>query len=367
MHEIPVRNVYNGYLDSHDNGVVAYGGLLDVRPAFQREFIYKDEQRNEVVRTVRKGFPLNVMYWSVSGTNAEGKTTYELMDGQQRTISLCQYVAGDYSIDQMAFHNLTAEEQKEILDYKLTVYICEGTEREKLDWFKIINIAGEELTAQELRNAIYTGPWLADAKKKFSKNACVAYKLAQSYMKGELIRQDYLETALGWIADKEEISIEEYMAEHQHDEDADALWQYFQDVIKWVKTVFPTPTGATPRKEMKGLKWGLFFNKYGATFKSSLADKVDSLMADEEIEKKSGIYEYLLSGNESCLNLRAFKDSQKRTAYERQHHKCIKCGKTFEFELMEGDHITPWCEGGRTIDDNCQMLCIECNRRKGKS
>ena len=93
LNEISVRDVYNGYVDSQENGVVAYGGKLNVRPAFQREFVYKDKQRDEVIKTVRKDFPLNVMYWVKSDTG------YELLDGQQRTISLCQYLAGDFSID----------------------------------------------------------------------------------------------------------------------------------------------------------------------------------------------------------------------------------------------------------------------------
>ena len=173
LHEIPVRDVVAGYVDSAENGVVGYGGKLNIRPAFQREFIYKDKQRDEVVRTIRKNFPLNVMYWVKSDNG-----NYELLDGQQRTISICQYVNGDFSIDHRAFHNLTDTERKEILDYPLMIYICEGTDKEKLDWFKIINIAGEQLTAQELRNAIYTGEWLTEAKKYFSKSQCPAYQLS---------------------------------------------------------------------------------------------------------------------------------------------------------------------------------------------
>ena len=163
LHEIPVRDVVAGYVDSAENGIVGYGGKLNIRPAFQREFIYKDKQRDEVIRTITKQFPLNVMYWV-----KDDNDNYELLDGQQRTISICQYVNGDFSLDHLAFHNLTDTEREQILDYKLMIYICEGTDKEKLDWFKIINIAGEQLTAQELRNAIYTGEWLTEAKKYFS-------------------------------------------------------------------------------------------------------------------------------------------------------------------------------------------------------
>ena len=364
MYEIPISEVVAGYLDSADNGVVAYHGRLDVRPPFQREFIYKDNQRDEVIRTIRKGFPLNVMYWSVSGKNDEGEDTYELMDGQQRTISIGQYVAGDFSIDHRGFGNLTTDEQQQILDYKLNIYICDGTEKEKLDWFKIINIVGEELTPQELRNAIYTGSWLADAKKKFSKPSGVGIKIGEPYVKGEPKRQEFLETALSWIADKENITIEDYMADNQHEANAEELLNYFRTVIKWIETVFPTPKGKKPRKEMKGLKWGILYNKYADKFKVSLEDKVDALMADDEVGKKSGIYEYLLSGDEKYLSLREFRDNEKRTAYEKQKGICAICGEPFDFDQMQGDHIKPWSLGGKTVLENCQMLCQKCNLEK---
>ncbi|MDR1452149.1 MAG: DUF262 domain-containing protein [Helicobacteraceae bacterium] len=189
LKQITVREVVNGYIDNAEAGVVGYGGKLDIRPAYQREFVYKDEQRNEVVRTIRKGFPLNVMYWV-----ARDDGGYEVMDGQQRTISFCQYIKGDFSVEfdgnPYAFHNLTGEEQEQILNYPLQIYFCDGTDKEKLDWFKIINIAGEKLTAQELRNAIYTGPWLSDAKLKFSKSNAPAKGLAEKYVVGSPIRQD---------------------------------------------------------------------------------------------------------------------------------------------------------------------------------
>ncbi len=175
LNEILVKDVVNGYVDSAENGVVGYGGKLNIRPAFQREFIYKDKQRDEVIRTIMKDFPLNVMYWVKSGDD-----NYEVLDGQQRTISVCQYVNGDFSIDHLAFDNLTHTEQEQILNYPLMIYICEGTDKEKLDWFKIINIAGEQLTNQELRNAVYTGEWLTEAKKYFSKTQCPHIRLQES-------------------------------------------------------------------------------------------------------------------------------------------------------------------------------------------
>lgn len=343
-------------MDSAENGVTGYSGRLNIRPAFQREFIYKEKQRNEVLNTVRHGFPLNVMYWVKSNDDK-----FELLDGQQRTISICQYVSGDYSINYQYFHNLTNDEKQQILDYKLMIYICDGTDKEKLDWFKIINIAGEQLTTQELRNAIYTGEWLTDAKKYFSKSGCPAYNIAGNLMKGAAIRQDYLESAISWIAAKDGKEIEEYMAEHQHEATANELWLYFNSVIIWVKVTFPKY-----RREMKGLEWGLYYNKYGSGKydPKALEDKIITLMEDEEVTRTAGIYEYLLDGEEKHLNIRSFSEKMKRAAYERQKGICPKCKQHFEYEEMEGDHITPWHEGGKTIPENCQMLCKNDNRTK---
>ena len=195
LKEITVRELTNGYQDNEENGVVGFGGKLDIRPPYQREFIYKDKQRDAVINTVTKNFPLNVMYWAV---REDG--TYEVIDGQQRTISLCQYKIGDFAYLFKYFHNLKDDEKEQILNYKLMVYVCSGTESEKLEWFKTINIAGEKLTDQELRNAVYTGPWIADAKRYFSKNGCVAYNLGSDYLIGSAIRQEYLDTAIKWIS-----------------------------------------------------------------------------------------------------------------------------------------------------------------------
>ena len=356
LHEIPIREVVKGYIDSAENGVTGYNGRLNIRPAFQREFIYKDKQRDEVVRTVQKNFPLNVMYWVLSDDG-----NFEVLDGQQRTISLCQYVNGDYSIDHMGFDNLTKTEQEQILDYPLMIYICEGTDKEKLDWFKIINIAGEQLTAQELRNAIYTGEWLTEAKKYFSKTACPAYAIASDYLNGSPIRQNYLETAIRWIAARDDKEIEDYMAKHQHDTNCNELWLYFQTVINWIKATFPNY-----RKEMKGLEWGVFYNKYGAGQydPKQLEARIVDLMDNEDVTKSSGIYEYLLDGDERHLSIRAFTPKMARAAYERQKGICMKCKNHFEIDDMQADHITPWSKGGKTITENCQMLCADCNRRK---
>ncbi len=350
LHKILVRDLVKGYKDSQEDGVVAYGGNLDVRPAYQREFVYGADKRNEVIHTIRKNFPLNVMYWVA---NEDGK--YEVLDGQQCTISICQYVNGDFSIEEKYFHNLTEDKKEEILSYELMVYFCEGTDSEKLEWFKIINIAGIKLTDQELRNAVYVGSWLSDAKRYFSRNGCAAYKIANRYLSGNAIRQEYLETAIDWIS---EGCIENYMAKHQHDSNAQELWNYFQNVINWIIALFPEY-----RKEMKSVKWGCLYNKLkDKNFDVPILEKqIKELMQDDDITKLSGIYEYILTGNEKALNIRAFDDKTKRRVYEKQQGICKICGTHFKIEQMHADHIIPWSKGGHTTIDNCQMLCTECN------
>ena len=366
LHQIKVRDLVKDYKDNAEDGVRAYGGLLDVRPPYQREFVYKDKQRDAVIETLTQGFPLNVMYWATRehGPLARGtgeppvSPEYEIIDGQQRTISICQYVTGEFAYMFRYFHNLADDEQQQILDYKLQVYLCSGTDSEKLKWFKTINIAGEELTEQELRNAVYAGTWLADAKRYFSKGNCAAYNMASKYVSGEVNRQAYLETAIRWISDG---NIEPYMAKHQHDGNAVALWNHFSNVISWAKAMFPKY-----RKEMKGVDWGTLYRKHHEADHDiqKLETEVSRLMADSDVQRKKGIYEYVLDHDERHLDLRAFDDNTKREVYERQLGICPICGKHFAIEQMEADHITPWCQGGRTVADNCQMLCRECNRRK---
>jgi hypothetical protein len=353
LKEITVKELTDGFEDNAEAGVVGFGGKLDIRPPYQREFIYKDKQRDAVINTIQSNFPLNVMYWAV---REDGN--FEVIDGQQRTISVCQYVNGDFSFNNLYFHNLPDDKQEQILNYKLTVYLCSGTDSEKLDWFRTINIAGEKLTDQELRNAVYSGPWVTDAKRYFSKTGCPAYAIGSDYLTGSPIRQDYLETAIEWIA---EGTIEDYMSVHQHDPNASALWIYFQAVISWVKATFPKY-----RKEMKGIDWGVLYNQFhGDVFDANkLEREIVTLMMDEDVTKKSGIYRYVLTRDEKYLNIRSFTDNQKREAYERQKGICVKCGKHFELDEMEADHATPWRAGGKTSAENCQMLCKDDNRRK---
>lgn len=357
--EIPIRQLVEGYQDNNDAGVVGYGGKLDIRPPYQREFIYKDKQRDAVIDTVVKNFPLNVMYWA-----AREDGNFEVIDGQQRTISICQYITGDFSVkvgtfpENRGFHNLQKDEQDQILDYKLMVYLCSGTDSEKLEWFRTINIAGEKLTDQELRNAVYSGPWVTDAKRYFSKSGCPAYGLGSDYMSGTPIRQDYLETVISWVSND---NIESYMLERQHNSSAADLWFYFTQIINWVQTMFPKY-----RKEMKGIEWGKLYNDHHSKplDPAKLEAEISKLMIDEDVDSKKGIYNYVLTREEKHLNIRRFSDNMRREAYERQGGVCPVCQEQFTIDEMDADHITPWSLGGKTVADNCQMLCKEDNRRK---
>lgn len=362
--DLTIRDLVAGYSDEGEDGVRGFGGKLNIRPPFQREFVYSGKQREEVIRTILRGFPLNVMYWSDNG-NGE----YEIIDGQQRTISIAQYYIGDFSVkspDPRYFHSLTPEERDKVLDYKLTVYICTGSESDKLDWFRIVNIAGEKLTDQELRNSAYPGSWVTDAKRYFSRAGGPASDVGGDYLTGKAIRQEYLETVIKWISHADDaISIEEYMSKHQHDENAKPLWEYFQSVIDWVESTFIKKR----KKFMKGVGWGYLYNEYKDEDLDT--DHIESetlrLLHDDDVTNQKGIYEYILSGEEKHLNIRAFSDGMKQRVYEKQGGKCKKCGGEFYIEDMEADHITPWSEGGKTNDENCQMLCRPCNREKAAS
>lgn len=363
---VKVKDIFDGYSDNGDNGVFAYGGRLAIRPPYQREFVYSKEQAAAVIHTVLNGFPLNVMYWVKVGDDK-----YEVLDGQQRTLSVMQYLSHKFSIsidEQTYYDNILPQDKYDtIMNYKFMVYICEGEESEKLEWFKVVNIAGEKLTDQELRNSVYTGEWLTDAKRHFSKNNCAAKVLSDRYITGDPNRQELLEKALKGICEYKGMKeVTEYMALHKADADADELWQYFQDVIFWAEKIFPNYYA-----DMKGLDWCRLYNKYhGGAYNSAVMNaEVKRLHEDEDVQKTKGIYEYLLCRDTDpfagrLLSLRAFDKRDKMAAYSKQDGICPICGQRFEFDEMEGDHIKPWSKGGHTTPDNCQMLCRDCNGKK---
>ena len=400
--QIKLRDLFDGYKNNDEDGIVGYHGRLDIRPKYQREFIYNEKEQIAVIDTVKKGFPLNTIYWAVARNEKgekildnNGNETYELMDGQQRTISVCEFLANHLVVNFQKFFNIqksTPDIAEKILDYELQVYICDGTVSDKLAWFKTINIAGKPLTEQELLNAQYVGEWLTKAKEYFSKTNCNAAELmvirgkkASDYMSGSPIRQDYLSTVLQWIADYQRLTPrndegDTYMANHQGDDTATEIKNYYVSVMEWVGSKFKVW-----RKEMKGLPWGYWYNKVqrgdckDQTIEQSadeIEKKILELIDDDEVQTVKGIYEFIIDGEERHLSLRAFDDKTKRKVYEDQKHKCPYCDankgghtypdntKEYDYKDMEGDHIIPWSKGGKTEKDNCQMLCKWHNSHK---
>jgi len=364
---ITIAQLVDGYQDLDWDGVVGFGGKLDIRPKYQREFIYDLNRQRKVMETVINCRPLNIMYWV---QRQDGN--YDLLDGQQRTLSICHFLDGKFAVldrnkEKVYFYSMNDEDQQKILNYKLEIYICDGPENEIYDWFRTININGLDLRPQEMLNVTYTGEWLTDARRHFSKPNCAAYGLAKDYLNGSVERQDYLETALKWINHGD---VQDYMSKHRNDANAAELWNYFESVISWARSVFKAY-----RKEMKGLNWGKFYNEYhNQTFDpDEIEQKVVELMSDEDVQRQAGIYEYILTGNEKVLNLRAFDNRERRIVYERQKGHCPYCdqeidgknrGKVYSIEEMEADHIIPWGKGGKTVLENCQMLCKRHNNLK---
>lgn len=182
-------------------------------------------------------------------------------------------------------------------------------------------------------------------------------------MTGEANRQAYLETAIKWhMQVTGDSSIEEYMSKRKNLHTSQELWSYFRSVIEWVQAIFPKY-----RKQMKGLPWGEYYNEHHERTDldpAALEAEIQRLMGDEDGTSKKGVYEYLLTGSERALSIRVFDKRDAMAAYEKQGHKCVCCGEEFEFEEMQADHITPWSKGGKTIPENCQMLCRDCNLKK---
>lgn len=324
LHKVTIRELIDGYKDSDEEGVVGFGGKLDIRPKYQRNFVYNTEQERAVITTIKKGFPLNIMYWVKRDDG-----TLEVLDGQQRILSICHYIAPPqmFSVEDedlkesLYFDNLPQDIQEKILNYELMVYFCEGNPTEKLAWFQTINIAGLKLTDQELLNAIHASEWLTDAKRYFSKSGCPAQDISNKYVKPryEVNRQGLLELALLWINDGSKDGLKEYMRQGKHKQNAQL------------------DTAA-------------------------LEKEVTSFMMDEEVTNKKGIYRYVLTRDERHLNIRTFSDNIKREVYERQEGKCYYCGKPCDISEMEGDHILAWSRGGKTVAENCRMACRTCNR-----
>lgn len=396
---LTIREVTAGYLKDSDDGcstdkVFGLDGKLNLRPAYQRNSVYDDKKRKAVIQTILEKCPLGLMYWVDNGDG-----TYEVLDGQQRLLSICQFIAGEFEVasnkfpneESLDFANIQTnfpEIAEDILDkYELDVYVCNGTNDEKLKWFNRINTAGEPLNKQELLNAAHTGKWLASAKGYFSNENGRGVNLAdknpennqeEPLLNGAWNRQEYLETAIEWAANvefsNEDNPLNSYMNAYAQNEDARDLWLYFSRVIEWVRSKF-----VTYDKALRGMDWGAIYEAYQndeyvgniiSKSSSEIQEEICNLMEDEEVTASMrGIYMYIITGEYKHLSLRKFDDKMAKIVYESQRHHCPKCDaegnhKEYAFKEMEADHIVPWSQGGKTTLDNCMMLCKHHNRVK---
>lgn len=372
--QLPVKDLVSGFIDNGERGVftmdqgssVLSGKNLCIRPSFQRSFVYDLKHQQAVIASILAGAPLSLFYWVKVDNDPD--YDYEILDGQQRTMSICRYINNDFSYDDKFFKNQPSDIQQKILDYQIIVNICQGEPSEILTWFRTINISSVPLSLQELRNASYTGPWLSEAKLIFSQVNGPADGYSDDYVSAKVNRQELLETALKWIIIRDDMgSVEEYMGQHQQDNDADDLWSYFREVLDWAKRLFPVKV--MPKKLLKQ-DWGKFYHEYRVQSYNSkkLDDQISDLLLDDDVTNKKGIIPYVLSQqtivDEKYLSLRSFTKSQKLKKYQEQQGVCPICHQHFEFDEMEGDHIVPWSQGGHTEYDNLQMLCKADNRKK---
>lgn len=364
---VTIEKLVAGYAHNRIGKIVGLGGKLDIRPAYQREFVYNGAQQEAVIESVSCGYPLNPIYFVDCGGGY-----YALLDGQQRTLSICRFCdeafsANIFGLTEVVFGGLEADDKSKILNYEMKVFILSGgSDADKLKWFKIINFAGEKLNDQEALNAFNHGAWVTAAREYFSKPNCRAMRDgAQDYLKGEAIRQDYLAKVLAWAAANAGVDVDEYMSRHRAAANADELKDYFKSVIGWVKKVFPDY-----RREMQGVEWGLFYNqhknkKYDARANSEQADELFARAGDWDSGiKKSGIYEYLITGERLAVYTRAFNPHQRTAMHKAQGGKCAKCEAKKTVAEMDADHIKPFGRGGETVTANGQMICTNCHAAK---
>lgn len=384
--DLTVADICDGFVynELEGKGLFGWGGKLVIQPEYQRNYIYADGKKDvAVIDSLLKKYPIGLIYFVKVG---DGK--YEVLDGQQRITSFGRFVTDKFAwVDkngmQQYFSGLDKGLQNRILGAKLTIYICEGegdgeeSEREIKEWFKTINIAGVPLNEQELLNAIYSGPFVTNAKEEFSNSNNSNLQKWKAYIKGNEKRQEILREALNWVSKG---NIDDYMAKHRRSESIKELKTYFRTVIEWVGGVFDCV-----EDEMCGLEWGRLYETYYKTSYSptKVLERVKALYADECVKNRRGIFEYILGGEKDTrlLEIRVFDPKETKIAYAKQTKEaetkgisnCPLCAighaanksRIYKFNEMDADHVTAWSKGGATDISNCQMLCKTHNRAKG--
>ena len=378
--DITVKDVCLGfaYNEYEGKGLFGLSGKLTIQPEYQRNYIYADGKKDvAVMDSILKGYPLGLIYFTKVDENK-----FEVLDGQQRITSFGRYVTNKFPIIDTNgipryFDGLASDLQDKILNTKLTIYECEGTESEIKEWFKTINIAGIPLNDQELSNAIHSGPFVTKAKEEFSNSQNSNIQKWSAYISGNVNRQDYLRTALDWVSKG---NIDDYMSMHRYDTNINELKAYFSSVIDWVSSIF-----VDVDDKMRGLPWGKLYEKYykNAYNPTEVSEKVLSLLEDNYVYDKKGIFEYVLGGCQETklLNVRIFDDAIKKSVYTKQTNEakekdtsnCPLCAlgndnnkkRLWKQSEMDADHVTAWSKGGTSTIENCQMLCSTHNRAKG--
>lgn len=378
--DITVKDICEGFIynELEGKGLFGLSGKLTIQPEYQRNYIYADGKRDvAVIESILKGYPLGLIYF-----NRVNNDSLEVLDGQQRITSFGRFVTNKFAIKdengmQQYFSSLATELQTKIMQTKILIYECEGTEPEIKEWFRTINISGVALTNQELLNAIYSGPFVTLGKEEFSNSRNSNIQKWSAYISGSADRQDYLERALEWVSKD---NIDDYMSLHRFDKNITELKNYFTSVIDWVSTVF-----TDVESEMKGLEWGRLYEKYRKQPYNSktVSDEVNKLYADPYIKTRKGIFEYILGGSTDTklLEVRVFDDATKKStcaiqtaeAEKKSVSNCSYCAighdanktKIWKLAEMDADHVTAWSKGGATDTKNCEMLCKPHNRAKG--
>lgn len=378
--EITVKEICEGFVynESEGKGLFGLSGKLTIQPEYQRNYIYADGKKDvAVIQSILKGYPLGLLYFTkVSDDNLE------VLDGQQRITSFGRYVTGKFPIKdqngmEQYFSGIAKDTQEKILNTKLLIYECEGTETEIKEWFKTINIAGVPLTNQELLNAIYSGPFVTLAREKFSNKGNSNIQKWSAYVSGSADRQDFLERALEWVSKDK---IEKYMSLHRFDTNINEVETYFNSVIDWVSAVF-----IDVESEMRGLEWGRLYETYKKKpyNPKKVSEKVRELYADSYVKNRKGVFEFILGGmtDYKLLDVRVFDEATKKSVYAKHTAEAEKNGKSncslcsighdanktkiWSLKDMDADHVSAWSKGGKTDITNCEMLCKTHNRAKG--
>lgn len=378
--DLTVREICDGFVynELEGKGLFGLSGKLVIQPEYQRNYIYAESKKDvAVIDSVLKKYPLGLIYF-----NKVSDEKFEVLDGQQRITSLGRFVTGKFPIKddngmEQYFDGLDAELQERILNTKLLIYECEGAEPEIKEWFKTINIAGVPLNQQEIRNAVYSGPFVTLLKEEFSNSQNANIQKWSAYISGVVNRQQFLECALDWVSKG---NIDAYMSLHRRDNNINEVKTYFNSVIDWVSAVFKDV-----ENEMRGLEWGRLYELYHKQpyNPNAVSELVHKLYADPYVKNRKGIFEYILGGCEDTklLDVRVFDEATKRTVYNTQTElakekgisNCPHCAighdankqKIWALKDMDADHVAAWSKGGATDIDNCQMLCKTHNRAKG--